>query len=53
VKPVKLAKKETEKDKPNFRHTTYEWEKPEKLANNIIYAYDLKWNVNRNDDESN
>jgi len=53
MKPTKVPKKETEKAKSNFGHTTNEWGKPEKKPNNIIYAYDLKWNVNRNDDESN
>jgi len=53
MEPVKLPKKETGKVKSNFGHTTNEWGKPEKIPNNIIYAYDLKWNVCRNDDEPN
>ncbi len=39
--------------KSNFGHTTNEWGEPGKNPNNIIYTYDLKWNVDRNDDESN
>lgn len=49
---IKLVKKETGKVKSNFGHTANEWGKPEKIPKNIIYAYDLKWNVDRNDDES-
>jgi len=53
MKQVKSPKKETEKVKSNFGHTTNEWGKPKKIPKNIIYAYDLKWNVDRTDDESN
>jgi len=50
MNPEKLSEKRI---KSNFGHTTNEWGKPEKIPNNIIYAYDLKWNVDRNDDELN
>jgi len=53
MKPKKSAKKEAEKDQSNFGHTANEWGKPKKIPNNIIYTYDLKWNVDKNDDKSN
>ncbi len=52
MKAVKLPKNELEKaDESNLGHTINEWGKQEDTPKiRIIKAYDLKWNIDKNDE---
>jgi len=55
MKTAKLPKSEAgKKDEPNFGHTKDEWGKQENTSKiHIIEVYDLKWNIDKENDEPN
>ncbi len=55
MKTAKLPKSKRDKiDESNLGHTKYEWGKQEDTPKiRIMEMYDLKWNIDKENDESN
>ncbi len=54
MKTAKLPKFEGDKiDESNLGHTKDEWGKQDVPKSRIMEVYDLKWNIDKEDDEPN